>query len=114
MTAYAIGHLHNPTNDPDVFEYLERIDSTLEPYSGRFVIHGGRVEVLEGAWPGAVVVIEFPGVAQAKSWYRSAAYQAILPLRTRHISTDVILAEGVEPGHKSAGLAARLRQAARA
>lgn len=114
MTAYAIAHLHNPTSEPDVFEYLERIDATLEPYSGRFLIHGGGMEVLEGTWPGAVVVLEFPGVAEAKSWYRSAAYQAILPLRTRHIASDVILAEGVEAGHNSAELAATLRQTARA
>jgi uncharacterized protein (DUF1330 family) len=60
------------------FEYLERIDSTLEPYSGRFLIHGGDREVLEGTWPGAVVMIEFPGMAEAKSWYSSPAYQKIL------------------------------------
>ena len=59
---------------------LERIDSTLEPYSGRFLIYGGEMEVFEGAWPGAVVMIEFPGMTEAKSWYRSPAYQEILPL----------------------------------
>lgn len=112
MPAYAIGHLHNPALVPDIFEYLERIDSTLEPYSGRFIIHGGGMEVLEGEWPGAVVVIEFPGMAEAKSWYRSPAYQAILPLRTSNITCDVILAEGVQPGHDSAELAAKLRQTA--
>jgi len=110
MAAYAIAHLHNPTLGPDVFEYLERIDSTLEPYSGRFLIHGGAMEVSEGAWPGAVVIIEFPGMANAKSWYRSPAYQKILPLRTGHITSDVIIAEGVESGHNSAAMAAELRQ----
>lgn len=112
MAAYAIAHLHNPAPGPDVFEYLERIDSTLEPYAGRFLVHGGAMEILEGTWPGAVVMIEFPGMTEAKSWYRSPAYQKILPLRTSHITSDVIIAEGVEPGHDSAEMAAKLRQAA--
>ncbi len=112
MTAYALAHLHDPKLEPDVFEYLERIDSTLEPYAGRFIIHGATAQVVEGAWPGVVVAIEFPTLAEANQWYASSAYQEILPLRTNHIRSDVIIVDGVEPGHNSAEMAARLRQAA--
>lgn len=110
MAAYAIAHLRDPKPIPEIFEYLERIDSTLEPYRGRFIIHGTTAEVLEGAWPGAVVAIEFPTVADAKGWYESSDYQKILHLRANHIRSDVILVEGVEAGHNSAQMAARLRE----
>jgi len=41
MKGYALAHLRNtPTTHPDVFEYMEKIQSTLEPFSGRFIIHG--------------------------------------------------------------------------
>jgi uncharacterized protein (DUF1330 family) len=111
MAAYGVAHLRKIQLHTDVLEYLEKIQATLDPFSGRFVVHGGTAEVLEGTWPGNLVVIEFPSVSEARSWYASAAYQKILPLRTRHIEGDVILVEGVEPDHDSARMAAELRPA---
>jgi uncharacterized protein (DUF1330 family) len=35
-----------------IVEYLERIDATLAPSGGRFIVHGGDFESLEGSWPG--------------------------------------------------------------
>ena len=46
--AYAIAHLHDPQVNADVLEYLERIQPTLDPFGGRFVVHGATVEVREG------------------------------------------------------------------
>ena len=57
MTAYAIGHLHDVAMGPDIVAYLRRIDDTLAPFGGRFIIHGGPVELLEGSWSGDVIVI---------------------------------------------------------
>jgi uncharacterized protein (DUF1330 family) len=105
MPAYALAHLHNPQAHPDVLKYLERIQATLDPFSGRFIVHGGEVEVREGTWPGALVVIGFPDIGDARAWYESAAYEEILPLRTAHIESDAILVAGVEPGHDSAKMA---------
>jgi uncharacterized protein (DUF1330 family) len=111
MTAYGIAFLRNPRpHHPEVLEYLERIQDTLDPYGGRFLVHGGKLEVLEGNGPGALVVIEFPGLTEAREWYDSAPYREILPLRADNIDGDVLLAEGVEPDHDSAAMAARLRR----
>ncbi|GAA2395474.1 DUF1330 domain-containing protein [Streptomyces glaucosporus] len=113
MTAYAIAHLRNhPGPHPDVIAYIERIQDTLDPYSGRFLVHGGAKEVLEGQWPGDVVMIEFPGMDEARAWYDSEAYQEILPLRTDHIDGDVLLVEGVGPGYHPKRKIDRLRRAA--
>ncbi|MFD3457120.1 DUF1330 domain-containing protein [Streptomyces sp. NPDC058691] len=112
MTAYAVGHLRPGQVDEEVFSYIERIQATLDPFGGRFIVHGAAVEVLEGPWPGTVVMIEFPGMAEARAWYDSPAYQEILPLRTRHIPGEVILVEGVDPGYDAARTAARMRSVA--
>jgi uncharacterized protein (DUF1330 family) len=64
MTAYAIANLHNPAPHREVAEYIERIQATLDPYGGRFLVHGAQHEVKEGSWGGAVVVIAFPGIGQ--------------------------------------------------
>jgi uncharacterized protein (DUF1330 family) len=84
-----------------IVEYLERIDATLEPFAGRFLVHGGEIEVLEGVWPGHLIIIEFPDRARARGWYESNAYQRILPLRTNNSEADVVLADGVPEGHRA-------------
>lgn len=55
-------------------QYLERVQSTLDPFGGRFLVHGAPVEVREGNWPGGLVIIEFPSIEQARAWYGSPAY----------------------------------------
>lgn len=113
MTAYAIAHLH-PADGPvedEVLSYIERIQATMRPYGGRFLVHGAEVEVVEGAWPGAVVIIGFPGVEEARAWYASPAYREILPLRTRHLGGDVIIVPGVGPEYDASATAAAMRAA---
>jgi len=101
MTAYAIGHLTEVEMCADIVEYLERIDDTLAPFGGRFIIHGGPCDVREGAWQGDLIVIGFPDLAHARGWYASNEYQRILPLRTRHARGAVFLVDGVDVGHKA-------------
>ncbi|MFF6837765.1 DUF1330 domain-containing protein [Streptomyces tanashiensis] len=113
MTAYAIGNLHpKPVLDEEVFTYMERIQATLDPFGGRFLVHGAPArEVREGTWPGALVIIGFPAYENARAWYGSEPYQALIPLRTRHMTGDVLLVEGVPEGYEAAAPAARLRAA---
>ncbi|WP_405899569.1 DUF1330 domain-containing protein [Streptomyces sp. NBC_00727] len=113
MTAYAIAHLY-PEGRPneEVVDYIERIQSTMDPYGGRFLVHNAPVEVAEGAWPGAVVVVGFPGIEEARAWYASPAYQELVPLRARNMAGDVVLVEGVAPDYDASATAATLRAAA--
>lgn len=101
MTAYAVAHMRQVTMGPAIVEYLERIDATLAPFGGHFIVHGGEFESLEGSWPGNLIVIEFPDRAQARAWYDSAAYQAIAALRTDNSESDVIMIDGVDRDHKA-------------
>jgi uncharacterized protein (DUF1330 family) len=106
MSAYAIGHLHNVTMGPGIVEYLRRIDGTLEPFGGQFIIHGGSVEVLEGSWSGDLIVIAFPDIGRARAWYSSAAYQEILPLRRDNAEGAIVIMDGVPPTHRATDILA--------
>lgn len=112
MTAYAIAHIRPETVNADILEYIERIQPTMEPFKGRFLVHGKEVEVMEGPFPGTVVMIGFPDIEKARSWYASPAYQELIPLRTRHIAGEVILVEGVAADYDARKTAAALREAA--
>lgn len=86
-----------PTSSPT----SKGIDATLEPYEGRFVIHGGAPEAVEGGWTGDLIVITFPTRQHARDWYESSAYRQLLPLRTQHSRAEVALVDGVEPDHRA-------------
>ncbi|MGR6974716.1 DUF1330 domain-containing protein [Streptomyces cynarae] len=113
MTAYAIAHLQEAAPHPEIAEYIERITATFAPYGGRFLVHAAQHEVKEGSWPGHVVVIGFPGLAEARAWWDSPAYQEIAPLRSRHIDGDIILVDGVCDTYDAAGTARTMREAMR-
>jgi uncharacterized protein (DUF1330 family) len=99
MSTFAVAHLHEVKMGVEIVESRKRIDATLAPYCGQFVLPGGRCERLEGDWRGDLVAIEFPNRDLARAWYRSAAYQAILPLRTDNSIGDVILIDAVPASH---------------
>jgi uncharacterized protein (DUF1330 family) len=109
MTTYAIGNLRDVKMGPDIVAYLERIDATLAPFEGRFLVHGGPVERLEGDWQGDLVAIAFPTRESAMAWYRSAAYRDIIGLRTRNAITDVIMVDDVGSDHRATDVLAMVR-----
>lgn len=113
VPAYALANLTPPAElDDEVLTYMERIQATLDPFGGRFLVHGAPArEVREGSWDAALVIIGFPSLDHARDWYDSDAYQQLIPLRTRHMAGDVLLVDGVAPGYDPATTAAELRAA---
>jgi uncharacterized protein (DUF1330 family) len=83
--------------DPETYEsYKKLVPASVEQYGGRFLVRGGKVETLEGAWsPGRFVILEFPSSDQAKAWYASAEYAQAKELRHKSSQSHMILAEGV-------------------
>src|SRR5690625_450326 len=104
--SYAVGLLTDAHMGDDLTQYLRRIDDTLAPYSGKFLIHGASPAQVEGQWIPDLIVIEFPKAHAARAWYSSEAYQAILPLRTDNATGIVALFEGVEHPHKATDILA--------
>ncbi len=104
MTAYAVAVIRETRFGPEIEEYLRKIDATLEPFSGKYLIHGGPYVPVEGSWSGDLVIIEFPSMEHAQNWYDSTAYHAIRALRIDHTVGEVLLVQGVPEGHKGADL----------
>jgi uncharacterized protein (DUF1330 family) len=95
MPAYFIVDID--VTDPTAFEeYRKAVPATVQKYGGKFLVRGGRMEVIEGSWrPKRVVVTEFPSLEQAKRWYDSEEYRALKARRLRTSKGNVILVEGV-------------------
>ena len=99
--AYFIADLSALDTDDEVLRYRAQVPDTLAPFGGRFLVRGGAHAQIAGAPPpGApearrIVMLEFPSMAEARAWYESPAYQAILPLRLRHMRGSALLVEGI-------------------
>ncbi|WP_235734341.1 DUF1330 domain-containing protein [Nocardioides alcanivorans] len=110
--AYAFAYLTDVDFNDEIIDYLRRIDDTLAPFGGRFLVHGGKISRTEGTRTGDVIIIEFPDAQAGNAWYDSPAYQAILPLRTENSQGIVALVEGVPTGYRALDkLAAQLPDA---
>ena len=73
MAAYFIVDVD--VKNPQAYEtYKQGAAASIAQYGGRYLVRGGKHEVLEGDWqPTRLVVLEFPTVAAARRWYASAA-----------------------------------------
>jgi uncharacterized protein (DUF1330 family) len=71
MSAYAIANLRSVDPNQQITDYLLRIDETLAPHTGRFLVHGATPQLMDGELAGVVVVIEFPDLERAHAWYAS-------------------------------------------
>jgi uncharacterized protein (DUF1330 family) len=114
LSAYLINHLRIPSGVPNEEDLsnLEQVESTVKAYGGRWLAQG-EVQVVEGAWPGSVVLMEFPSMTDARNWYNSSDYQKILHRRVNNAISDLILVDGVRPDFTVAGFAQQIRVAAR-
>ena len=112
MKTYLINHLRIPGDVPNAqaLDYLEQVEATVKPYGGTWLAQG-QGDVVEGAWPGTVVLMEFPSRSAAMAWYGSDAYRAIRPLRTRNAISDIILIDQLPDGFTIKGFAAGIREA---
>ena len=78
-------------------EYRRQVMPTLSPFGGKFLVRGGSFAVTEGDWPHErVAIVEFPSRAKAEAWYASPAYQAILPLRLKSMTSSAIMVDAVD------------------
>jgi uncharacterized protein (DUF1330 family) len=77
-------------------EYRKQVPATIAKYGGRYLVRGGRTETLEGDWhPKRVVVLEFPSLEQARTFYDSPEYGPLKALRLRSATSKLLLVEGL-------------------
>jgi uncharacterized protein (DUF1330 family) len=95
MPAYLISDVS--IRDHQAFQvYRTRAAASIAKYGGRYLVRGGAVESLEGNWnPATIIVVEFPDIERARTWYRSAEYADALAVRDEALSRNLILVDGI-------------------
>ena len=95
MSAYVIVEIE--ILDPAGYEEYKKLASaTVENYGGKYVVRGGRTEVLEGDWnPKRIVVLKFESVRRAKEWLNCEEYREPRKMRHRTAKTNMVVVEGV-------------------
>ncbi|MDJ0614309.1 MAG: DUF1330 domain-containing protein [Rhizobiaceae bacterium] len=77
MTAYVIARV-DVTDADKWMEYAGAAGPTVAAHGGKYIARGGAVEGLENFEDEGkrVVILEFPDMDTARTWYNSAEYQA--------------------------------------
>lgn len=98
MPAYVVVEI--VIHDPVAYErYKLLAPPSIAAYGGRYVVRGGATELLEGRrHPARFVILEFPSAERARAWWASPEYAAAKALRQASATTEMLLAEGLEPG----------------
>ena len=77
MPAYAVVQVD--VKDADAYaRYAALAGPAVAKYGGEFLARGGHVEVMEGTTRARCVVIRFPDMETAKTFYHSPEYQEAL------------------------------------
>ena len=100
MSAYVV-FLIDITDHAAFSDYARAAGPTMAAHQGRIAWRGPVVGVLEGQLnvrdDTRLVVAEFPTVDEARSWWDSPDYRAVVGLRTAPVATSrVLLVDGVD------------------
>ncbi len=97
MATYVV-FMREITRDPAEMEtYSQMAGATLEGHPVKFLAAYGRQEVLEGPEVEGVVILEFPSIEEAKSWYDSPAYREAREHRFKGADYRAVIIEGLSP-----------------
>ncbi|WP_091068076.1 DUF1330 domain-containing protein [Paenibacillus sp. NFR01] len=98
MPAYVI-FIREQVNDPEELKlYSAKAPAANAGHSLRPLALYGDYEVIEGPEAEGAVILEFPGMAEAKAWYYSPAYQEAVQHRLKGAAYRGIIIEGVSKG----------------
>ena len=75
-------------------DYLAAAKTAFEKFDAKFIVRGGRYDLLEGTARERNVVVEFKDWATATGCYHSPEYQAARVIRQRYADADFIIVEG--------------------
>ena len=93
--AYWIAHVD--VHDPDAYKaYVAANAKAFQKYGARFLVRGGKHDVMEGSARARNVIIEFKDYETALACYRSPEYAEAIKLRMPASVGDLIVVEGYE------------------
>ena len=96
MPAYVV--IETDIHVPEQYErYKAASPAAVAAGGGRFVVRGGETAVLEGDWnPSRIVILEFPDLETAKTWYASEGYKEVKKLRDGAARLNMVAVAGLE------------------
>jgi len=84
-------------HDKEVFGKFKLMSTPLiSEYGGKLLVRTPEVDRREGDVTGLVVMLEFPNIEMARTFYESESYTAAKLVREGGSSTDLCLVEGLE------------------
>lgn len=96
LAAFLIVEIKSVHDQATYARYREEVSENVVAGGGKYLVRGGRVEVLEGDWrPGRVVVVRFASLRAARDWWSSPHYAELKAKRQGSTDTNMILVEGV-------------------
>lgn len=96
MSAFVIAEILEVSDPAGMKRYAEQAHPTIEQYGGRYRTLRGKMDVMEGDWhPAPLVIIEFPSLERAHAWYDSPEYRPLIAQRQAVARTNFIFVEGL-------------------
>jgi uncharacterized protein (DUF1330 family) len=84
------------TNAEQMAKYREWSTKAMQEFGVEVLVRGGTIEVLEGEWsPTRLVVLKFPSMAAAHTYYDSATYTHAKALREGAGVMRMVVVEGI-------------------
>jgi uncharacterized protein (DUF1330 family) len=94
MAAYCFFDMYEVTDPEKLEQYRSGVLATVKRYGGQYVLVGGKCDIVEGNWrPTFPVLIEFPSMEAAYSWYNSQEYAPLKALRQSGTRNNVVFME---------------------
>lgn len=100
MPAYIVFIREEPVKDQDAIQAYSAANRAnamafVEQFKLKPLAVYGACDTLEGSAADGVVLLEFPTIEDARSWYDSPAYQAAIPDRHKAAHYRAIMFEGL-------------------
>jgi uncharacterized protein (DUF1330 family) len=93
--SYLIANIR--VHDKEIFEKFKSMSTPLiSEYGGKLLVRTPEVDRREGDVTGLVVMLQFPNIEMAQTFYESESYTAAKLVREGGSSTDLCLVEGLE------------------
>jgi uncharacterized protein (DUF1330 family) len=93
LRGYWIAHID--VTDPEGYRaYQDEVPIPFGKFGGRFLVRGGRSELMEGQQRSRCVAVEFPSYEAALACYRSPGYRKAIALRAGKAEFDMVVIEG--------------------
>jgi uncharacterized protein (DUF1330 family) len=98
MSAYVISEVE-VLDEAEADRYRSIAQRSIAQYGGQYVVRGGIPEAVEGEWDleRRLVIVEFPTLEAAHTWYESPEYAGALDVRAQALRRRLLFVDGIAP-----------------